>query len=530
MQTQIASLYPAVNSSGPLMMNYEIIEQLEDDRRPGAIAATNGSELVNDFSAVVSFALNITCTTDADLARRLVVDDRPMLGVGHTPRQLISRIFDKELMSLAGDEDLLNRVFEKVVSLKRAEFIGAMGAIRQYVIATHRLSDNPDLSYTLFVAAMESLAQSFDGHIGKWTDYEERKRQKIDNALENAPPEIVTRVQNAILENEHVALRNRFRSFVLKHTSRAFFREEAAGIKAPITRSAIAAALDAAYSLRSGYIHTLKPVPGNLRMPDTGFETVDIGEGPKLTYSGLARLSRHVILNFIEHCEPGDDPDFNYRSDLPGIVVLRKSSQHWIGFPEPYSVQRARSVLGAHFEEVSSLLLRLPDASVTNLNDVLAKIETLVPGLAKPSQRIPMIALYASYHLHLHEKNHRPGWLEFYKRYETDLDGPSVESFLLHLITGNEPPWEANVCDGLRIEYFEKKYSRSGLQAGQLAEAIMVLWLAEAHRKAGQDEASRSLITFAVENYPSSAALRSFEASIGPELPEISWSKIFRKD
>ena len=52
-----------------------------------------GASLLNDFAAVVAFALNITCTPDPDLTRRLLATERPSLGVQAVPSQFIKRNF-----------------------------------------------------------------------------------------------------------------------------------------------------------------------------------------------------------------------------------------------------------------------------------------------------------------------------------------------------------------------------------------------------------------------------------------------------
>ena len=58
---------------------------MPDGPYPGEVIATGGDTLINDFAATVSFALNITCTTDLDLARRLVATERPSLGADLVP-------------------------------------------------------------------------------------------------------------------------------------------------------------------------------------------------------------------------------------------------------------------------------------------------------------------------------------------------------------------------------------------------------------------------------------------------------------
>lgn len=189
--------------------------------------ATDGETLINDFAAVVSFALNITCTTDLDLARRLVADQRPSLGADLVPQKYVPRMFDRAVNWQPNDADRLRRFVACLIALERTSYEGAMRAIRRYVIGTHRISDDVSLAYALFVMSMESLAQKFDGFDPAWDDYDREKRRRVDDALEGAHEVTIDKVRTAILANEHVAIARRFREFALAHVGPSFFREEA---------------------------------------------------------------------------------------------------------------------------------------------------------------------------------------------------------------------------------------------------------------------------------------------------------------
>ena len=80
-------------------------------------------------------------------------------------------------------------------------------------MAMHRLSDDLDLAYALLVASIEALAQEFDSTIPVWEHYDERKRNRIDKALTEATEPVSQAVRNAILANEHIALKRKFSSF-----------------------------------------------------------------------------------------------------------------------------------------------------------------------------------------------------------------------------------------------------------------------------------------------------------------------------
>jgi hypothetical protein len=73
---------------------------------------------------------------------------------------------------------------------------------------------------------------------------------------------------------------------------------------------------------------------------------------------------------------------------------------------------------------------------------------------------------------------------------------------------------------------------RDGSEGPKAAKCICIisllsLWLAERSRAAGNSACVRELITFAVETWPTHAALRNFEASIQlNRLAEIDWQAV----
>ncbi|HEY5306081.1 MAG TPA: hypothetical protein VIJ52_05360 [Pseudolabrys sp.] len=175
LETPIGVLLPTTGFGGLAALTCEMTEKLEkhpDGPKPGVLISTGGDELLNDFAAVVSFVLDVTCTPDPDLTRRLLSTERPSLGVEAVPSKFVKRTFDKEVMWREGDGPKLSAFITQLVGLKRKKFEGAIRAIRQYITGTHRLSDNLSLAYALFVTSIESLAQKFDGHVAEWSDYE----------------------------------------------------------------------------------------------------------------------------------------------------------------------------------------------------------------------------------------------------------------------------------------------------------------------------------------------------------------------
>jgi len=529
LETSLAMLRPATGFDGLAALTCEIVEKIEkhpNGPQPGVMISTGGAALLNDYAAVVSFVLNITCTPDPNLARRLLSTERPNLGSEEVPSELIQRTFDKQVMGNASDEQALSPFVKQLVGLKRKQFEGAMRAIRRYVIGTHRISDDLSLAYSLFVMSVESLAQRFDGHIAEWSDYEQGKRSKIDHALEGATLETAVKVRNAVLANEHVAAARRFRDFALTHIAPSFFREEANHARGPINRTDLAIALQQAYSIRSGYVHTLKEVPRQLNVK--GFpEAIDVEGKATLTFAGLARVARHIIMQFIERGETVEREQFSYRRAFPNIVSLPLAPEYWInqtnGFTCAHGPSRLTAFLG---QWTAAVLLRQPSAKVTDIRALLSKIEEIVPGLTEASQRLPLLTIYFLFHRLIPPEECLPKFEEM-KRFATDFNEPSVESFVAHVLTEQQPAWTLEQFERLHDGYFKTSRTTNATRVGLVLEAAFSLYLAELNRASGFEARARELIAFATESCPAHGNLRAFEAALSNEgLSEICWYKI----
>lgn len=80
-ETPVGVLLPSTAGSNPSTLTYEVVERIEahpNSPVAGEIISTGGGMVVNDFAAIISFALNLTCTPDPDLARRPDRFERPI--------------------------------------------------------------------------------------------------------------------------------------------------------------------------------------------------------------------------------------------------------------------------------------------------------------------------------------------------------------------------------------------------------------------------------------------------------------------
>ena len=69
--TAAGRLLPTNMLRNPNVAVYELTELIEDAPAPGVVKSHGVDPYLSEFTAIVSFALNVTCTPDSELARRL---------------------------------------------------------------------------------------------------------------------------------------------------------------------------------------------------------------------------------------------------------------------------------------------------------------------------------------------------------------------------------------------------------------------------------------------------------------------------
>ena len=519
LETSVGSLYMAIGFNGLGSFNHEVLERIEGTIEEGVMISTGGTELVEDFATVISFILNIICHPDPDLVRRLTGPTEDEHKRRTRPRSYLSRVFDLRLTPNPTDADILNRFITSLIGLKRRDYEAVIRAIRRYVTATHRIAEETDLAYSLFVMSVEALAQATEPPIASWLEYDEGKRRRVDAALRGVAADGASRVRAAILQNEHVAIARKFRAFTTDHLSPSFFRDEAVGVVRPIARPDLNVLLKRSYDLRSAYVHRLEGLPKILVPPFDLGETTLADDLPTLTFEGLARLARHVIFQFVERSAKVKKEDFHWRSALPNIVNMKLDSKYWICNPDGYEPKLARLWLHNFLLQISTTIANkqkpLPD-----LSKVLDKIEFLLSDTVKLEYRRPMLALYELFS-RLFPRRERPLRVDLLRRFNKDFKSPSVEELSVYLVTETSTPWTLVEVDTLHETYFNQKYQKSHLAMGHLLEMVFTLRLAEWHREAGNEARTRALVVFAVEASPGHGGLQALEQDVryGPLAP-----------
>lgn len=249
LRTKAGKLTP-VNGLERYALVYEMQEHIEHPPEPGALASRLIDPYLSDFSAVTAFGLNVVCTPDPDLKRRLLIGP-PSSTTGAMPNKFVRSTFSERVYCKPRQAEWFAQFVGQLIDLRRKVFLDAMRAIRRYVAGMQRLGDDLSAAYTLLLSALEPLLPHLEVYPLTWDDYPENRRQPIDRALCNADEQTRKAVQEVLLKQEKYAIARRVRLFVDAHLDSSFFREEATGANSPVGRSELLRCLGHAYRLRA---------------------------------------------------------------------------------------------------------------------------------------------------------------------------------------------------------------------------------------------------------------------------------------
>ena len=239
--------------------------------------------------------------------------------------------------------------------------------------------------------------------------------------------------------------------------------------------------------------------------------------------TGLARLARHVIATFIQRQPKVYREEYDYQLEQPGVAIIELEPRYWVGRADNLHHNAGRRRLEGFLKQATACLLEEQGASVTNLQEMLAEVEKMLPQMSTHQLR-PFIALYI-----LYSSMVRDGRMDncdlILERYGHELDDPSVEAMLTLLLLEHIPDWDLAEHQEVHDAYFREKHHRNGLRVPPALEAGLCLALAERYRLAGNVIQARDLIIQAVDNHPGHAPLWDLEQSFDPN-ETVSWRNV----
>lgn len=501
----------------PHALCYELNEHIEGGPAEGLLASRMIGAYIDDFADVASFALRAIFSPDVRIAERLL-HLRTRVGEPH-PSERLTRFYEPSLRASNEEMEVFGTFTEQLIGLKRSSYQSVIKAIRSYVAAVHRMSDNLDLAYTLLVMSIESLAQDFDGYVVVWEDMPSEKRGSIDKILETFQVEDAQALRYAILETEHLRLGHRFSKFIQEYLPPDYYSELASKEKHPIGNRELLSALKNLYGTRSDYVHTLKPLTKEFLNFSGHAETYADHDKLMFTFQGLFRLVRAVIMEFVRRADKISHEPCSYEYDNPGVLRISLCPSMWIYAPIHLTAETCPQFFEGLVGLISQALEEFPHKPLMNLGPVVEAGFRIKDGLKKPSK----LALLAFIYL---KQNFLGGEQGESLLKESDvmlLNQPGLVSLIGQAITGSDTEWLPSEHLRYLSGYYAQCFKPTGIKVPLLVEACMALALVERYRVAGQFQDAKEALAAAVEDFPRLPCMR--EVQLDPET-SVNWIDI----
>jgi hypothetical protein len=235
--------------------------------------------------------------------------------------------------------------------------------------------------------------------------------------------------------------------------------------------------------------------------------------GTMLSLEGMARLSRHVVRNYVDRAPAGVDPSFNWRASIPGIIRMQTAPQYWIWNGDGFDHDSA----GRYFSGFTSHLIDTfagRNDGVPDMGAVLERIEHLLPGTADGPAKGHMMAIYTLWHRTLAPGDHRPDAEAVLSAHEHLLEPPDLTAFVVGLLSNELPEWTEDQWYELAMDRREQRTRRVHLELPPSVDAALQALAAENLMKAERVEDAKTLARFAVEEVPGHEQLMAWEAGL----------------
>jgi len=310
----------------------ERIEQTPRGPGKGIIISHSIEPYLPHIAVVASFSAQSTIWMEQETVQRLIQGTRMPSGYS-APKEYVRQVFDINANILPATKDELSNFVKALLGLERENYRRVMRAMTLLVTGLHRLAEDISLSYTLMVAAIETLASDHTASAPQWERLDGRKRKLYGQVLKDLDAPTALKLKQIVLEAEHAGAGHRFREFAASHLEDAFFRREKIQQSQQINRYELIPALREAYNLRSKYMHQAKRLPDAIAHPHHHHEVTYLERAPVLTHQGLYTVARQSILNFVFSAPKLETETCDYEYDRPGIVKMQMAPQYWVGHP-----------------------------------------------------------------------------------------------------------------------------------------------------------------------------------------------------
>ncbi|MFL5330487.1 MAG: hypothetical protein ACJ8C4_16410 [Gemmataceae bacterium] len=358
---------------------------------------------------------------------------------------------------------------------------------------------NFDIAYSLLVYLLEALSNASDDvFVPTWDDFDEGQRKKIDKVCERIDAQAAQDLRTILTNNQHLKLSKRFVDFVMSHVRDAFFTTEARGQQWTIRKGDLPRLLKNLYTTRSGFVHDLQEAIENVRhlTLEPNCETLRSRHDVFMSYAGLIRLVRHVLVSFVSSAPKLETEPIEWREQLPGIITAEMAPEYWIhktqGFAEEFAKHRFSGFV-AYFMD----LLTRPTATMTLLRPIVDLIAQVLPN-SKPENQPALVGMFWLYNGLIVQNKAVPDWEKTVDQYANAATTARIEYLAVATLFRGRMRYTGSECESAYREYALHRYKLKAVNLPPRLETGIVCDIANFYLEEGNEEAQRRLLSEAI--------------------------------
>jgi hypothetical protein len=524
--TPVGALTPArygARESTAIVFRYVNKYERASDKDPMVLASSD--EAVDQFRALCCLWFRGLFHPDRAFVEAMIRIGQRVYSGGFAPTRYVDHYFGASVQASPAVRAGFNSFLTSVLSLPREKYRRVMTCVCAFCDSLEALGDNHDRAYSLLIYMLEALSKASDEKFNPdWSDYEEGQRRKVDKLCEEMDEDVAGRLRETLINTPHLKLSKRFVEFVSRHIPDSFYTTDAAGRTWPIRKSVLPRLLKNLYTTRSEYVHELEEVLADSRRirPEPTDDTTRVQHEPYLTYSGLVRLSRTVLLNFISSAPKLDSEQVQWRAQLPGTMVGELAPEYWIsktaGFEPKYAKKLFNGVV-AHFVE----LIRKDGALMAPLGPVVEMIEGMIP--TSPSEHLPaLVGTYWLYNAFIVADGQRPNWE---RRIEEVLEKATecrIEYLVAAILCGGRAGFDPAKSESAYRDYVQHRHKPQAVLLPGLLELAVMCHVANLYLEDGKPDDHRRLLCEAILDAPFNPSVQQqiAEARDAGSLTDVS--------
>ena len=487
--TDVMELRPADGFLSASVSSY-VVRYVNRMERGGALVLADANEAVDQFRWLASFWFRAYFHPDQRQVEHLCRQAPRTVADRTLPHRFVPRFFEPTLRATASEAVGFREFVRKAISMPRLRYRQIMVCLGTFFDSLEVIGANFDLAYSMMVYVLEALSKATEvTYAPDWADYDDAAKKRLAPVFRRLPPEDRSEIQRALMSEKEFKLKQRFVNFIVSHTTNSFFTDEDERIPHALPRSKLEASLKTLYDTRSGFVHELTKVREQLHHPELQAVTSDYMEWeqkPYLTFSGLVRLTHHIIGVFINRQESSQHEDYSgWRNELPGIIRVNFAPQYWIWKAEDLRPEFCSRYFSGLLQHLAS---QFPTQEWTcpDMTGVLSKIETLLPD-CKDKYRTRLKRLFCLCCWGHPELDDR--WRSFLARYEMDRLPCDIEGLAVSVLYPDEPlTWDAQSCEAAFEGYLCDRHRHGRTNLPLVFELAVLARIANLHLANGRRE------------------------------------------